>query len=127
MNSALTHARRVDLAKREICRVMDELPPPLREAASQVAVLLFDRPDPSLIDQGFEPDLLGLFEGETVDASFAEGFNLPPQIILYLENIWDYAGGKLTDYLEEVRRTCLHELGHYLGMDEDDLAERDLD
>jgi predicted Zn-dependent protease with MMP-like domain len=32
-----------------------------------------------------------------------------------------------TTFQEEVRRTYLHELGHYLGLDEEALAERDLD
>jgi hypothetical protein len=31
------------------------------------------------------------------------------------------------EYREEVRTTYLHELGHYLGLDEEALAERDLD
>ena len=29
--------------------------------------------------------------------------------------------------VEQVRRTLLHEIGHYLGMDEDRLADLDLD
>jgi predicted Zn-dependent protease with MMP-like domain len=35
--------------------------------------------------------------------------------------------GDAATFREEVRRTYLHELGHYLGLDEDDLADRDLD
>ena len=51
----------------------------------------------------------------------------PTEIILYMENIWEYAGRRSPDFREEVRRTYLHELGHYLGLDEDDLFDRDLD
>ena len=49
------------------------------------------------------------------------------QIILYLENILEECEEAGTGFSEEVRRTYLHELGHYLGLDEDALAARDLD
>ena len=52
---------------------------------------------------------------------------LPPQILLFLANIWDYAGGAEPAFREEVRVTYLHELGHYLGWDESDLEVRGLD
>ena len=123
----LNHARRRDLAEREVRRVIASLPPPLRRRAEEVVVLYFDQPSPALIEEGFEEDLLGLFEGETTESSFSEGFNLPPQISLFVENIWDYAEGDLHAFLEEITRTYLHELGHFLGLDEDDLQERGLD
>ena len=52
---------------------------------------------------------------------------LPPQIILFLENIWELAEEDEAVYREEIRTTLLHELGHYLGLDEIDLEERGLD
>ena len=52
---------------------------------------------------------------------------LPPQILLFLDNIWDYAEADEEIYRDEVRLTYLHELGHYLGWDEDEIAERGLE
>ena len=46
--------------------------------------------------------------------------------ILFLENLWWEACEKETDYRREVRTTFLHELGHYLGLEEIDLEERGL-
>lgn len=106
---------------------MQAMPAPLREAAEAVTVLFQDIPDESVLEKGFEPDLLGLFEGETLDASCSEGFNLPTRILLFLQNLEAYAESGLDVYREEVRRTYLHELGHYLGLDEDDLLERGID
>jgi predicted Zn-dependent protease with MMP-like domain len=62
-------------------------------------------------------------------AEFVEEENvpLPPQIILFLENVWDFAEGDEVIFREEVRTTFLHELGHYLGLDEDELTERGLE
>jgi predicted Zn-dependent protease with MMP-like domain len=52
---------------------------------------------------------------------------LPPQIILFLENIWDFSEGDEGIFGDEVHTTFLHELGHYLGLDEDELTERGLE
>ena len=56
-----------------------------------------------------------------------QGSPMPSQIILYLDNIWDEADSDEETFLEEVRTTFLHELGHYLGLDEDGLFDRGLD
>ena len=117
----------LELADREVAAIMGKLPVVLRDKAKSVAVIFQSRPAPGERDNDFDPDLLGLFVGEP----FAdEGSGLEPapsQIILFLENIWDYAAGKEKAYSREVRRTYLHELGHYLGLDEDDLMLRGLD
>ena len=60
-------------------------------------------------------------------AEFAEAQPLPPQIVLFLENILDYAEGDPAAFRDEVRLTYLHELGHYLGWDENEIAQRGLD
>ena len=52
---------------------------------------------------------------------------LPPQIILFLENLWDMAESEEEAFREEVHTTYLQELGHYLGLDEDDLFDRGLE
>ena len=70
-------------------------------------------------------DTLGLFTG----AEFAEENDvpLPPQIILFLENIWGLVETDEKHFCDEVRTTYLHELGHYLGLDEEELTERGLE
>jgi predicted Zn-dependent protease with MMP-like domain len=52
---------------------------------------------------------------------------MPPQIILFLENLWDFAEKDEEVFCDEVRTTFLHELGHFLGLDEDDLIDRGLE
>jgi predicted Zn-dependent protease with MMP-like domain len=52
---------------------------------------------------------------------------MPAEIELFLENLWDFADGDHKVFCDEVRITYLHELGHFLGWDEDDLAARELD
>ena len=83
------------------------------------------RPQLGLIDEGYDSDLLGLFVGAPL--SEPDECSLPPQIILFIENIWDFAEQDDAIFQAEVRTTYLHELGHYLGLDEIDLKDRSLD
>lgn len=82
-------------------------------------------PNAQLLEEGIEADTLGIFMG----AEFAEKgqIPMPSQMTLFLQNIWEEAEGDEGFFREEVRTTFLHELGHYLGLEEDDLAERGLD
>lgn len=104
-----------------------QLPPELRPLARGVNVHYDALPDQELIDDGFEPDILGLFSGDPYGSELSRDLPMPPQVFLYLENIWDFAEGDLEVYRDEVRTTYLHELGHYFGWDEDDLTARGLD
>jgi predicted Zn-dependent protease with MMP-like domain len=125
--SGTSYARRCELAQREVDRVVANLPEPLRGKAAAVVVTLERRPDQELMDEGWEPDLLGLFNGSEYAGGHDGGYQLPPQMFLFLDNLWEYAGEDVPTFRDEVRRTYLHELGHYLGLDEDDLARRELD
>jgi predicted Zn-dependent protease with MMP-like domain len=100
--------------------VVDNLPVLVAAIGQQDRV-----PNAGLQADGIELDTLGLFTG----AEFADegAMVLPPQIILFLENIWSVAETSEKRSCDEVRTTFLHELGHYLGLDEDDLTERGLE
>lgn len=114
-------------AEEEVRRTLRALPGPLREKAQRVPVLFERRPTPEMERDHVAPDTLGLFVGETFRDAYAGAHDLPAQVILFLENLWEYANHDPTFFREEVRRTLLHEWGHYLGLDEEDLADRDLD
>jgi predicted Zn-dependent protease with MMP-like domain len=75
------------------------------------------------IDGDLDPDLLGLFEGNARCDPLPESPDEMPRIRLFLDNLWDDCNGDLQTYRDEVRITFLHELGHYLGLDEDQVAE----
>ena len=80
-----------------------------------------------MVAEGFEPDILGLFTGAEHGAEFAQDHPVPAQILLYINNLWDYAENDAAIFRDEVRLTYLHELGHYLGWNETDVAARGLD
>jgi len=113
------------LALAEVEATLDELPVALRERARALPVTFERRPNRALQADGFAPDTLGMFVGP----EFAEEGHspMPPQIILFLLNLWEFADADEEIFGEEVHTTYLHELGHYLGLNEDELTERGLE
>ena len=114
-------------ANQVVTTVQRRLPVAVRAVAENVPVCYERHPDAALLAENQEPDLLGMFVGHEHRGELAGGSPLPPQILLFLENIWDYAEGDEASYRADVRLTYLHELGHYLGWDEDEIAQRGLD
>jgi len=113
------------MALEEVELTIEALPGPLRERVKILPVIFERSPNAELQADGIKADTLGLFTG----AEFVEENEvpLPPQIILFLENIWNLVESNDKRFCEEVRTTFLHELGHYLGLDEDELTERGLE
>lgn len=115
----------IAIATDEVEVTLGELPQALRARAVQLPITFEPLPNPGLQEDGVLTDTLGLFVGP----EFADegSVPMPPQIILFLENLWDMAEGDEGAFREEVRTTLLHELGHYLGLDESDLCDRGLE
>jgi predicted Zn-dependent protease with MMP-like domain len=113
-------------AESEVSQTIRSLPSALRDKVGQLPVSFEHQPEEALQKDGVEPDTLGLFVGEPYSEIGTTTAPIPAQIILFLENIRDAAEGDEAVYREEVRATLLHELGHYLGLDETDLDERGL-
>ena len=55
------------------------------------------------------------------------GEALPAQILLFVGNLWNFSEADAQVFCREVRKTVLHELGHFLGLDEAELEARHLD
>ena len=113
------------VASAEVEETLAALPKPLCLRAEKLPVTFERQPNADLQADGIEADTLGLFTGP--EFADEENVPMPPQIILFLENIWDVVETDEKLFREEVRTTFLHELGHYLGLDEDELTERGLE
>jgi predicted Zn-dependent protease with MMP-like domain len=121
-------ARLTTLAQQVVTAAQRRLPPEVRIAAAAVPVCYESVPNDDIVAEGWEPDILGLFVGHEHGAELrSDELPLPPQILLFLDNLWDYAEEDEAIYRDEVRLTYLHELGHYLGWDEDEVARRGLE
>ena len=113
------------IAQEESQRLISEFPPALRTRVLSIPITFEALPTPALVADGVDPDLMGLFVGDDYAHPGLEP--LPTQVLLFLRNIYDEAEGDMDRYRQEVRITLLHEIGHFLGLDEDDLWQRDLE
>ena len=77
------------IAQDEVRATLAVLPAPLRAQASPLPVSYEPVPNESILADDYDPDLLGLFIGPPL--AEPEASPLPAQIILFLENLWDFA------------------------------------
>jgi predicted Zn-dependent protease with MMP-like domain len=109
-------------AGEEVKMILQVLPDDLKDAAARCTVSYEEKPSE---EDGIEDDVLGLFEGASMlDEPGPEAL---PRIRIFVGNIWDYAEREEQDFRDEVGTTFLHELGHYFGWDEEEIADRGLE
>lgn len=116
----------VRLARQEVEQTLKALPAELRQAVGALPVLYEKVPGPRHGPE-VDPDTLGLFMGPPLAEAETSHGQLSSHVILFLHNLWDMTDGDETLFCEEVQITLMHELGHYLGLDEDDLEDRGLE
>jgi predicted Zn-dependent protease with MMP-like domain/Flp pilus assembly protein TadD len=124
---SLSHAE-FDAAVEDALR---SLPEAVRRYLSNVAITVEELPtDHDLLaaDPPLSPAILGLFRGAPYGqkASMDPWSHFPSSIVLYQRNLERFARSR-AELIEEIRVTLLHEVGHFLGLDEDELYERGLD
>jgi len=107
------------------------LPEEFRRCLDEVPVLVEDLPPEAILtDEAppLDPELLGLFVGTARnERTFAApGLEAPARILLFQRNLERFARDE-AELKEEIARTLHHELAHYLGFAEEDMADLDLD
>ncbi len=118
----VSKARFAELVQQAIA----ELPDPFSGFMEEVRVEIQDRPSPKLLRElDMEEDelLLGLYHGRSLlERSVEDSGRLPDMITIFQDDVEEVSDTE-HDLLREVRTTVLHEIGHFFGMDEDDLDE----
>jgi hypothetical protein len=101
-----------DLAQQQIVEIQGELPGPIRARAAEVPVF-FSRA---------RGKWLGVFQGYSLMAGAPAQPDEMPRITLFIDTLAEAASYRRTVFLREVRKTYLHELGHYFGWNEEQIA-----
>lgn len=79
-----------------------------------------DLAEMSIEDPG---ELLGLYHGTPlIDRSIEDVSPLPDRVTIYQRNIEEICETP-QEIVEQVRTTVLHEIGHFFGLDEEDLFD----
>ena len=108
-----------------------ELPEPVRNYLANVAVSVEDFPDVEELlasDPPHSPSILGIFRGSPLGdkASMDPWSHFPSSIALFQRNLERFARTR-EELQDEIRVTVLHEVGHFLGLDEEQLRDLGLD
>jgi len=108
------------------------MPEALRDYLKDVAIILDEIPDLETC-RAYDPpcspiDLLGYFSGASLlERSHSDPWSqLPGTIVLFRRNLARRSADR-DELIEQLRITLFHEVGHFLGLNEDDLEERGLD
>lgn len=120
--------RREDL-ERDLEAVLRDLPPAIAAVLRDVPIMIEDLPSKEMLagPEPLAPDILGLFAGAArPETSVFDPATGPTAVYLFQRNLERIAASR-EELLEEARITLVHEIGHYLGLDEDELADRGLD
>jgi predicted Zn-dependent protease with MMP-like domain len=125
----------VKVAPKEFDQILEDalgrLPARIREYLANVAVTVEDVPaeeDLRAAEPPHSPQTLGMYRGEPLtDAGHPDPWvHFPRSIVLYQRNL-ERAAENREDLVEQIGITLLHEVGHFLGLDEEELKERGLD
>lgn len=110
---------------RLVSEALASLPARYAKLAEEVSVVVEDEPPAEVLEDlalDSDDDLLGLYQGVSLaDQSFFQpGGQQPPRIAIYRGPILRLC---LTaeEVRQEIRDTVVHELGHHVGLDDDEM------
>jgi predicted Zn-dependent protease with MMP-like domain len=101
------------------------LPTRFARLAEDVSIVTEEEPSAEILkdlELESEDDLLGLYQGVPIDEKsfFQPAGELPARIAIYRGPILRLCRTK-AEVIQEVRDTVVHELGHHVGLDDDEM------
>lgn len=97
-----------------VTQALDQIPDEVHDQIRNVVFLIADYNEDS-------PYTLGLYEGVGLtERTFDHAGFLPDSITIYREALKNFCTSEEM-LVEQVRITVMHEIGHYFGLDEEDL------
>jgi predicted Zn-dependent protease with MMP-like domain/Flp pilus assembly protein TadD len=108
--------------ERAAAEALAELPRSIREYVENVPVLIEEWPSVDLVlQENVSPTILGIFLGvPRTEAGVADQARDLDRVILFKRNLETHCRDR-EELVHEIATTVRHEIGHYLGLDEDDL------
>lgn len=104
-------------------QALGELPQRFAALLDNVAVVVEEEPgddDLDLLDEGGN-ELLGIYRGVPMTERSYDSIRLPDQIAIFRGPILRVARTR-GEAVHEIRDTVIHELGHYFGLDDEEMS-----
>ncbi|MBM2826045.1 MAG: hypothetical protein HW403_109 [Dehalococcoidia bacterium] len=109
-----------------VARALESLPEVFKVRLDNLVIEVQDRPSKRLLrslDMDDDDLLFGLYDGVPLtEYGREEMFRLPDRIIIFKEPIEEACESE-AEIEEEIRKTVLHEIGHYFGLKEEELKD----
>ena len=116
----LTKAEFEELVEKAIA----ELPEEFQSRLENVVIAVEDEPadeDYDLTDTPGDEDLFGVYRGPMRTEMTWDGLpGLPPQVVVFRGPILRNTGSS-REAVREIKDTIIHELGHYFGLEDDEM------
>ena len=112
--------------ERAVEEALDMIPEELGDLIENVVVVVEDEPsEEDLRAAGLDAEeetLFGIYHGVSLPERGPGSFGgaLPDRIVIYRLPLLEYCESR-RELLREIRDTVVHEVGHYFGLDEEDL------
>jgi len=115
----------INMTNREFVRLVREayleMPPHVIQALDNIDVVVEEWPGPDEQDLiGEDGTLFGLYQGVPMTEREGGDPMLPDRIVIYRQPILRSCSSR-TEAEREIKVTLWHEVGHYMGLNEDDL------
>jgi len=107
--------------ERIVEEALDSLPKRFADLVANVAIVIEDEPsDEDREDLGDEEELLGIYRGVPLTERSRYDPVLPDEIAIFRGPLGRVSHSR-EEAIAEVRDTVIHELGHYFGLEDDEL------
>jgi predicted Zn-dependent protease with MMP-like domain len=117
----------IRISRREFEQLVEEalgeLPQRFAALLDNVAIVVEEEPSDEDLDVMDEHanELLGIYRGVPMTERHYDALQLPDQIAIFRGPILRIARSR-SDAVHEVRDTVIHELGHYFGLSDEEMA-----
>ena len=110
--------------ERLVEKAIEQLPAQFQDRLENVVIAVEDEPtdeDYELTDTPDDEDLFGIFRGPMrTEMSFEMLPELPPQVVVFRGPILRNTRSS-GEAVKEIKDTIVHELGHYFGLEDDEM------
>lgn len=118
----------IDTFAELVAQALEALPQEFLSRLENVQIDVAEWPSRADLEEaGLPPDdrtaLLGLYHGVRLTDRTSSYVAFPDRITLYQKPIELHAGADEERLRQQIRATVIHEIGHYFGLEEDDLEE----